>query len=499
MEKLPSFSALNYTICFVYLALVFSIGLWLAGKQKTTEDYFLAGRKMPWIIVAMSMFASLTSAASFIGLPGLVFRENISSIAVGVVSVLAAPFFIYLFYPFYRRLRVTTTYEYIGFRYGSYGRYAVSGLFVLLRLSWLGIVIYSPALALSVVTGVNLYLAILLMGVLATTYTVLGGLSAVLWTDALQFIILVVGAFWVSINLLNSVPDGWTGIIAIVSETDHLNVFTWKISLFEMSATAIAFTSFIGFFMSYGIDQVTVQRLLATKNFSGMVKATVVNSFIDLIIMSVLIFIGIGMFAFYHNFPERVSMGMEGDRVLPYYIMQNLPNGVSGLLITAIFAAAMSSMDSGINSVSTVIVNDFVKPLRRKARTDYQDVQLARILTFILGAIAVVVACYVTTIGEIAKAAGTMMSIFAGPILGLFLLGIFTQRANFLGWVIGTAIAIPATLWLQHGTEVHFIYYEFFCLSVNMIVTYPASLILGGEKAPNKYTLRGRSELNSVE
>ena len=192
-------------------------------------------------------------------------------------------------------------------------------------------------------------------------------------------------------------------------------------------------------------------------------------------------------------------MGMEGDRVLPYYIMQNLPNGVSGLLITAIFAAAMSSMDSGINSISTVIVNDYVKPLRRKARTEYQDVQLARILTFILGAIAVVVACYVTTIGEIFKAAGTMMSLFAGPILGLFLLGIFTQRANFLGWVIGTAIAIPATLWLQQGTEVHFIYYEFFCLSVNMIVTYPASLILGGDKAPNKYTLRGRSELNSVE
>jgi len=145
MEESPSFSTLNYTICFVYLALMFGIGLWLAGKQKTTEDYFLAGRKMPWIIVGMSMFASLTSAASFIGLPGLAYRENISHIALGVVSVLAAPFFIYLFFPFYRRLHVTTTYEYIGVRYGNPGRYAVSGLFVLLRLSWLGVVIYSPA------------------------------------------------------------------------------------------------------------------------------------------------------------------------------------------------------------------------------------------------------------------------------------------------------------------------------------------------------------------
>jgi len=499
IEESVSFSTLNYTICFVYLALMFGIGLWLAGKQKTTEDYFLAGRNMPWIIVAMSMFASLTSAASFIGLPGLAYRENISYIALGMVSVLAAPFFIYLFFPFYRRLRVTTSYEYIGVRYGSAGRYAVSGLFVLLRLSWLGIVIYSPALALTVVTGVNLYLAILLMGVLATTYTVLGGLSAVLWTDAIQFLLLVGGAIWVSVSLLYAVPDGWSGIMKIAGETDHLDVFSWKINLFEMSATAIAFTTFIGFFQEYGIDQVTVQRLLSTKKFSGMVKAAVFNSFVDLTVTGMLMFMGIGMFAYYVSFPEQVSDGMSGDRILPFYIIHQLPNGVSGLLLTAISAAAMSSMDSGINSISTVIVNDFVKPLRRIARTDYQDVQLARLLTIVLGAVAVVVACYISTIGEIFKAGGTLMSLFSGPILGLFLLGIFTQRANFRGWIIGVIVAIPATLWLQHGTEVHFIYYMFFCLCVNMIITYPASLIFGGEKAQKKYTLRGRAELNSVE
>ena len=499
MEEAPSFSTLNYTICFIYLALMFSIGLWLAGKQKTTEDYFLAGRKMPWFIVAMSMFASLTSAASFIGLPGLAYRENISYIALGIVSVLAAPFFIYLFFPFYRRLHVTTTYEYIGFRYGSPGRYAVSGLFVLLRLSWLGVVIYSPALALSVVTGVNLYLGILLMGVLATTYTILGGLAAVLWTDAIQFILLVGGAIWISVSLLYAVPDGWSGIIAIARETDHLNVFTLKINIFEMSATAIAITTFISLFQDYGIDQVTVQRLLSTNKFSGMVKAAIFNSFTDLIVVGMLMFIGIGMFAYYVSFPAQVFEGMTGDRVLPFYIIQNLPNGVSGLLITAIFAAAMSSMDSGINSVSTVIVNDFFKPLRRELRTENQDVQLARMLTFVLGAIAVVVACYISTIGEIFKAAGTLMSLFSGPILGLFLLGIFTRRASFRGWVIGVVVAIPATIWLQHGTEVHFIYYQFFCLCVNIMVTYPASLILGGEKAQSKYTLKGRAELNSVD
>ena len=453
---------------------------------------------MPWIIVAMSMFASLTSAASFMGVPGLVYRENISYFVLGIVSVFAAPFFVYLFFPFYRRLHVTTTYEYIGVRYGRTGRYAVSGLFVLLRLSWLGIVIYSPALALSVVTGINLYIAIIVMGILATTYTVLGGLSAVLWTDAIQFILLVGGAIWVSVSLIYAVPDGVSGIIKIVGETGHLNVFSWKINLFEMSAAAIAITTFIGFFQEYGVDQVTVQRLLSTKNFSGMVKAAVFNSFVDLIVISMLVFMGIGLFAYYFSFPEQASSDMSGDRVLPFYIINELPNGISGLLVTAIFAAAMSSMDSGINSVSTVIINDFIKPLRHVAKPDYQDVQLARLLTFILGAIALLVACYISTIGEIFKAAGTLMSLFSGPILGLFLLGIFTQRTNFKGWVVGVIVAIPTTICLQYGTEVHFIYYQIFCLSVNMLVAYPVSLIFCKEKAHKKYTLRGRSELDST-
>lgn len=495
MENTSTFGALNYSIFFIYLTAIFGIGLLLAGKQKNTEDYFLAGRKMPWLIVAMSMFASLTSATSYMGIPGTAYRENIAFVILGFMSIIGAPIMIFLFYPFYRRLNVTTSYEYINRRYGPNARFATSGLFILARLGWLGVVIYSPALALSVVTGVNLYFAILIMGVLATAYTVLGGLSAVLWTDALQFTILVCGAIWVAVTLVMNVPNGLSGIMTIASESGHLDVFNLDLNIYEMGALAVGISYFLQILQDYGTDQVTVQRLMSTETFGGMAKATLVNAFNDLFIVSLLLFIGIGMYAFYQINPEQILTTIQGDKVLPFYIIHNLPNGVSGLLITAIFAAAMSSMDSGINSLSTVIVNDFIKPLRRKTVSEHRDVNLARTLTFSLGAFAIGVACFVSTIEQILKAASGFLGLFAAPILVLFILGILTRRANFKGWLVGTVVAVCATLWLQNDTEVHFIYYFPFCFTISLVFGYLTSVIIKSPLAPLEVTLWGRSEL----
>jgi Na+/proline symporter len=172
---LVEFGVLNTGILVVYLAGMVSIGVVLAGRQRTTEDYFLAGRNMPWLAVGMSMFASLTSATTYMGVPAFAYGQNVAMIFGVVMSLAAAPILARLFYPVYRRHRVTTSYEYIQLRYGPNARRAVSALFVLGRLGWLGIVIYAPAKAMSVASGMPLNLAIALMGLLAVTYTVLGG------------------------------------------------------------------------------------------------------------------------------------------------------------------------------------------------------------------------------------------------------------------------------------------------------------------------------------
>ena len=491
MEQI-GFSRLNLVIMVTYLVGLVYIGLRLSGKQRTTEDFFLGGRRMPWLAVGISMFASLTSAASFLGLPGIAYRENISMIVVGLVSPVVVPLLILVFYPFYRQLRVTTAYEYVNQRYGRSARLCVAGLFCLARLGWLGVVIYSPALALSVMTGIGLYPAILLMGAIATAYATMGGLSAVIWTDVLQFSLLAGGAIWVAIALTEGVPGGWSEIMAVAGATNHLNVWQWRLNFFEMTALGAALSYFFQLMQDYGTDQVSVQRLLSIPDSRGTAKAAILNSLIDLLLLSLLLFVGLGLFAYFQAFPDRLATGVTGDRILAYYIIHALPNGISGLLITSILAAAMSSLDSGINSLSLVILNDFVKPFRHKPTSSENDMKLARFLTLVLGVFAIGSACYTVQIGQIFKASSAFLSLFGGPILSLFLLGMLSRQAHFKGWLLGTLPSIGTSIWLQNWTDVHFIHYFPISFGISFTLAYLASLLFRGPSCMIELTIWGR-------
>jgi solute:Na+ symporter, SSS family len=474
-----AFGTVNYIILFIYLAGMLCVGLFLASRQKTAEQYFLAGRKMPWLVVGMSMFASLTSAVTYMGVPARAYEENISILFGVMVSPLAAPVLISLFYPFYHRLNVTTSYQYVLHRFGKAARFTVSLLFVLARLGWLGVVIYAPSLALSVATGIDVKLAICLIGLLATAYTALGGLSAVLWTDVIQYIILVAGAIWVALSLINNIDGGIVEIMTIASQSGRFDVFNWNINLYQMTAVSAAVSWFFVFLQDYGTDQVTVQRLMAIKNYKGIAKAVIFNSISDVLIVSLLLFTGLGLLAYFQTFPEQLPSGLSGDKILPYYIMSKLPAGVSGLIITAIFAAAMSSMDSGINSLATVITIDFVRPFRKRVFPKQHDVMLARYLTFALGLIATIAAFFASTLGHIVQVWSTVLGLFAGPILAIFLLGMLTKRANFVGWLFGATIAIFAVILLKNKTDVHWVYYFPISFITSFTVGYLCSLIIG--------------------
>lgn len=472
-----SFSPLNSTVLAIYLGGLLLVGAWFARRQKSTEEFFLAGRRMPWLVVAMSMYASLTSAVTYMGLPATAYQENVSLLVVSVVTLLVAPVLIKVFYPLYRRLGVTTSYEYIGDRFGRPARFAASGLFILARLGWLGTVVYAPALALSVVAGIPLWAAILLMGLVATFYTALGGIAADIWTDVIQFVIMVAGAAWLAVTLVQRTPEGLPGIIETARAAGRLAVFDTRLSLFHMSGVMVAVTFFFQLMQDYGTDQTTVQRLMTTRDLRGTVRAIVFNAVTDFFLIGLLLFIGVGMFAYYRAFPALLPPGLPGDRVLPYYIIHALPDGVSGLLITAIFAAAMSSMDSGISSLSTVIVHDVLRPLRATPAPDEHDLRIARRLVLALGALATGVAFYISSFRHVIEAYTTIISLFSGPVLALFLLGLLSRRATFAGWVAGTAVAIPATLWIQYVVKVHWIYYFPFAFGVAFAVGLAWSFI----------------------
>ena len=476
---LEQFGYLNTAILAAYLGGMVLIGVVLAGRQKTTEDYFLAGRRMPWLAVGMSMFASLTSATTYMGVPAFAYGQNIAMIFGVVMSLAVAPILGRLFYPIYRKHRVTTSYEYILIRYGHAARMAVSALFVLSRLGWLGIVIYAPAKAMSVASGMPLGLAIGLMGLLAVTYTVLGGLSAVIWTDVAQFVVLFGGAVWLLITLVTHVPGGPAEIVRVAAETGKLDVFDWT-DLSKLTALSAMISWFFVFLNDYGTDQVTVQRLLAVRNDKGVTKAIIFNACNDLLINGMLIFIGIGIFAYFRAFPDRLDPTIEADGILPFYVMHILPPGASGLIVTAIFAAAMSSVDSGINSVSTVIVNDWVTPLRKRAARDRDNIALARVLTVVIGSLATLAAVYAAQVGNIVEMWSKVMGLFAAPILGIFLLGMLTKRAHFLGWLVGAGFAIATVAVLQRSAAEQVAPFWHFPVSfgITAVIGYAASLII---------------------
>ncbi|MDF7798511.1 sodium/solute symporter [Pontiellaceae bacterium B1224] len=483
------FGALNYTVLAIYLAGMLGVGFYFSRKQENSEMFFLGGRKLPWIAVAMSMYASLTSAVTYLGLPGTAYSENIALIIVCIMSPIVAPFILLLFYPLYHRLRVTTSYEYIEKRFGNSARYGVAGLFILARLGWLGTVVYAPALAMSIVTGIPLWGCICMMGLLATVYTALGGLAAVVWTDAIQFVILIGGAIWVAISLANGVEGGAAEILAVAKETGRLHIADWKFNLFAMTGPAVAISFFFQLMQDYGTDQVTVQRLMATGSMKKTIKSVAFNACTDFFIIALLMFIGLGLFTFFQ--PHELPADITSDKVMPYYIIHYLPQGISGLLITAVFAAAMSSMDSGINSIATVIINDFKKPFFQVSSFQFKisDVTLARIITVALGFLATGLAFYVSTIQGILKAFFSFMGMFSAPVLALFLLGVLTRKGNFKGWLIGLGASLLSSVWIQKFTEVHEINYFPISFAVAFIVGLISSRFFQTSEAPKDLTV----------
>ncbi len=453
MEQTTAFGALNYLVLGSYITAMIAIGLAFAGRQSSLQHYVLAGRSLPWIAVAMSMYASVTSAMTFMGLPGMAYRQNLSLLVVSLMSPLVAPILIFLIYPLYRRLRITTSYEYILHRFGPRARYAVAGLFICARLSWLATVIYAPALALHVTTDVPLGLAIVLIGGMATIYCVLGGLSAVVWTDVPQFIIMIGGAVWIAAEICLSVPGGFTGILAEGHAADKLVAFNWSFRLGEMTALGVAIAYFFILIQDYGVDQVTVQRMMAIKDDRGVTKAILFNAVTDFVIIALLLFVGLGLFIFYQQHPGHLPPDLRPDRVLPWFILHELPAGISGLLIAALFAAAMSSVDSGLNSLTTVILHDIAGPLRTRSggTNPWLTVNRARLLTFLLGVTASLVALLVyQKIEGIIRAFYTYMGLFSAPVLALFLLGMLTRSANALGWMLATLVSITTILTIKH-------------------------------------------------
>jgi SSS family transporter len=469
------FSTLDYVIFVLYLLAAVIIGISFTGGQATIKDYFLAGRGVHAVILAISILAALFSGISYLGAPAELYAHSITFMLVGFSFFIAVPLITTVFMPFFYHSDFYTAYQYLEARFSVGVRTISSAMFILRVVIWLALATYAPALALQQVTGIPLWVTILLTGALTTVYTTLGGMKAVIWTDVMQFIVLAGGQVAILVVALRHIPDGVAGVYNISQAAGKFEISTSLSPLVRVSLWGALLGGAFNNLVQLGTDQVSVQRYMTATNLKQARRATWIQLSLTLPTILVFYLSGLVLYAFYQTKTDPLAAGWisKADQILPYFVVHELPMGMPGVLIAAIYAASMSTVSAGINSLTTTSLVDFYQRLWRPNAEGPQLLRLAKWLTLFYGLMITIMAFFVARLGTLVEASNKAMGLVGGPLLGLFLLGMFSRRANatgaFIGWVVGVLVLLPVCFL----TKTSFLWYAF----VGCVTTFMTGLI----------------------
>jgi SSS family solute:Na+ symporter len=461
--------AWDYVVLGAYLVGITALGSLFMRGQHNTKDFFLAGRSMSWIPVAISVLATNFSAITLLGSPGyIVARDTIMILRYAWLLVMT-PLTIWLFLRFYYRLEVVTVYQYIGRRFDQNLRFVSAGIFLLLRTCWMATAQYATGLALTRLVGLDLWVCVLLVGLLAAVYSSLGGIKAVIWTDVIQAFLLLGAMFLTIFICVYRIPDGVEGIWKIAEEEGKLRFFDPTLDITKTTTLGMFFGITFSVMASYGVDQVIVQRYFTVKNYKSMIRSAYTGMLATIPIAMLTAFIGLSVFAYFTSFPDRLPTGTQPDLWFPSFILSELPVGITGLVIAGLFAATMSSADSGINSLTAVFMEDFYRPLRKRLAAasgadeetarQQKDLRFARWFSFVFGAAATVTALFVNRIGTIVEITITLNGVIGGVLLGIFLAAILSTRTNARGALIGVVVGSSVVIYAAFHTPLNFFWY----------------------------------------
>ena len=480
-ERAEGLGPLDHAMIVLYFAALVAMGMYFSRREKSTDDFFVGGRRIPWWAAGISIFGTLLSAITFLTVPATAFAQNWMYFMGNVAGVAVAPVVVCFYLPFFRRLSVASAYEYLERRFNVGARLFGAAAFVLFQLGRVGIVLLLPALALSAATGIDKYTAIVAMGVLCTLYTVLGGIEAVIWTDVLQVVILFGGAL-LALVLATFDIDGGTGSILTTAWADgkfHMFNWTWDCTVAAVWVVLIGRT--LETMIPYTTDQTVVQRYLTTPSRKDAAKAIWGAALFS--VPSGALFFGIGtaLYVFYKGHPELLDPALKADAILPLFIVQRFPAGLAGIVIAAVFAAAMSSLDSSLNSVAAVVVSDFYGRFRPR-RSERASLLLARALCAIVGAAGTGMALFMASrdIPSLWELYMQIIGLFGGGLAGLFALGIFTRRANGFGALVGAVGGAVILFFVRRHTQISFLLYSSIGIASSFVIGYAVSLLTGG-------------------
>jgi len=457
-----SFAVWDYAIFFIYLLATVFIGVWFSRGQSSLDEYFLAGRNMNRFVIAMTILASLFSGISYLAAPSEVYTNGFAFAWIVMSFFIATPFTAIWLMPHFYNSRYITVYHYLEDRFGLSLRLFSSGLFILRVTLWLAAATYAPALALREVTGLPLGFTIVITGLVTTVYTVLGGMKAVIWTDVMQLFVLFGGQLLITFVAAAKVDGGFAGIWDICVANDRLDL-----SFSRDPSVRVTFWGVIigGAFLSLvqmATDQVSVQRYLSAGSMREAQRALWIKLLMTLPVLVLFYGTGLVLYAFYQQYGDPIAAGhiAKGDQILPYFVITQLPAGLPGLLIAAIFAASMSTVSAGVNSLTSATLCDFYQRLTPPERVNEKRlVTLARWLTLGYGVFVTIAAFGIGQMkSNLVESVNTIIALVGGPLLGLFLLGVFTKRADTRGATIGCVVGFAMLLVIYANNVVSFLW-----------------------------------------
>ena len=485
-----SFGWINYVVLIIYFVGMLFLGFFFMKRNEDTDDFFKAGGRIPWWAAGISIFATTLSAITFISIPAKSYATDWRMLLFNLAILMVVPIIIRYFLPFFRRFNFETAYQYLEVRFNRGIRWMASALFVFFMVSRIAIVLFLPSLALNAVTGFSVYLSIIIMGVVTIIYCTSGGMEAVIWGDVIQGFILIAGALAAFAYMVIGV-DG--GISTFWDTAITHNKFTWLDFRFDLTQPVfwvVLLGGIANTLITYTSDQSVVQRYMTTKDEKATAKSIWLNGIISVPVSIIFFLLGTGLYVFYISNPANMSITNPNvDSVFPQFIVSEMPVGFAGLLIAAIFAAAMSTLSSNINSVSAVITSDFYKTMWSKT-TLKSRMSVARWAGIIVGVLGIGMALILATwdIASLWDQFNTFLGLLTSGLGAIFFLGIFFPRVGTTSAFIGLITGIAVLVWVQGNSTLSFLLYGLIGMVSSIVTAYFLSFIF-----PNKKDIKGYS------
>jgi len=465
---------LDFAIIALYLAGITLFGLRFRKRHRSLRDYFLADRNIPWWAIALSVVAAETSTLTIISIPGLAYDTNFTFLQVVFGYLTGRIVISFILLPQYFRGDLYTAYELIERRFGNKLRSLTAGLFLATRAAAEGVRVYAVSIVVAIALGTGQIASIAIITALTLIYTFEGGLAAVIWTDVVQTVIYVGGTLVGMLTILHLVPGGWHAVHAVAAGAGKFQLFDFAPDLWKpytFWAGIIGGTFFT--LASHGTDQLIVQRLLAARSQRQSAVALISSGVAVIFQFALFLLVGVMLFAYYGR--PSASFG-RADRIYPTFIVSHMPHGISGLLIAAILAAAMSNLSAALNSLSSSAMLDFY--LRRHPQMDEQKkMRLSRLSTLCWALLLFVLALIALhKAGRVVEVGLQIASVAYGALLGAFLLGVLTRKANQRGAMLGMLCGFAVELVLWQRTSVPWTWWVFIGAAITFVVGYAASL-----------------------